>query len=548
MNAIARRPRRACSGAASLLRVSRTPATRGRSAWIRAARLRAAWASPWLAVASALCQVACTVGPDYARPSLAPPETWTGLGAAVDGTRPTSVPVAGAAELARWWSNLGDPHLSALVERAALGNLDLVAAEARLRAARARRGIAIGGLYPTVDATAGAAHAPLFDSADGVFSDNQNLFAAGFDASWELDVFGRVRRGIEATDAGVVGARADLRDTWVTLAAEVASTYIGVRAAQEQRRTVEANLAAQRETLALTQRLFEAGLVGALDVANATALVESTSSRLPTIAARVREQMYTLAVLLGQGPGALVEELETPAPIPSPPERIPVGLPSELLLRRPDIRSAEAELHAATARVGVAVADQFPRFALSAAIGVQNSDFSNFVSLATRYWSVGASAVWPLFEGGRIQSNIALQKAAADEALAGYRKRVLVALQEVEVALVNFQQEQARRAALTRTVAANQDAVGLATELYTAGRTDFLNVLTVQRSLLDSQEALARSDQVVTDNLIALYKALGGGWEGAELDPAGQESGAELPGSATRGAAGSVPAKSAAAD
>lgn len=466
------------------------------------------------AAAGLLCG-GCMVGPDFARPQPEAPQDWAGLDPAVTSAATGSKPIAGAADLTRWWAQFNDAELTSLVERAAEGNLDLAAAQARIRAARARRGIAVGGLFPAVDAFASAAHAPDFTDTTGDFVDNGNLFAAGFDASWELDVFGRVRRGIEATDAGIASAQADLRDVWVTLAAEVASTYAQLRAAQEQLRTVEGNLAAQKDTQQLTQKLFDSGLVGALDVANSTAQVEATSSRLPLYRSAVRESIYTLSILVGKPPAALLQELQAPAPIPVPPATIPVGLPSDLLTRRPDIRRAEADLHAATARVGIAVADQFPRITLTAAIGTQSGDISDFVGLATKYWSVGAGAIWPLFRGGAIQSNIELQKAGVEEAVAAYRQQVLVAFKEVEVAMVRFTQEQSRRAALGRTVAANKDALGLATELYTAGRTDFLNVLAVQRALLDSQEALAASDRAVADNLIALYKALGGGWEGA---------------------------------
>jgi outer membrane protein, multidrug efflux system len=248
-------------------------------------------------------------------------------------------------------------------------------------------------------------------------------------------------------------------------------------------------------------------------VANSTAQVEATISRIPAYESSVREGIYTLSVLIGQPPAALLQELSTVGPIPKPAATIPVGLPSDLLLRRPDIRRAEMDLHAATARVGASIAEQFPKISLTGGYGTQDTNTSDFANLATQYWTVGAGARLPLFEGGRIQSNIALQKAATDEALAAYRKQVLVALREVEVALVNFTQQQARRAALGRTVDANREAVELSTQLYAAGRTDFLNVLAAQRSLLDSMEALAASDRAVADQSIALYKALGGGWD-----------------------------------
>lgn len=463
--------------------------------------------------ASAVSLGGCVVGPNFSRPSVPVPDKWAGLDAQVAESASASKPSSAPPDLARWWRSFGDPTLTSLVERAALGNLDLVAAEARIRQARARRAIVFGGLLPTVGAFGTAAHSPVFEDADGSFSENGNLFAAGFDASWELDLFGRVQRGLEATDAGISSAYADYRDVWVTLAGEVAATYTRLRAAQSQLIIANSNLAAQSDTRELTRKLHESGMVGALDVANATAQVEATTSRIPALEAQVREAIYTLGLLIGREPGALLVELADAGPIPIAPPTVPVGMPSELLQRRPDIRRAEAELHASTARVGIAVAEQFPRVTLSAALGVQNSHFDNFVSLATRYWSVGVGVTQPIFEGGRIQANIELQRAATDEALALYRQRVLVAFRDVESSLVNFSKEQQRRDSLKRTMDASQDAVNLSTDLYTAGRTDFLSVLIAQRALLESQDALIRSDQAVADQLIALYKALGGGWE-----------------------------------
>jgi NodT family efflux transporter outer membrane factor (OMF) lipoprotein len=475
-----------------------------------------------LVLMSALMASGCVVGPNYSRPEVPVPNGWTGLDADVGDSATASKPSSAAPELSRWWRSFGDPTLTSLVERAAIGNLDLVAAEARIRQARARRAIVFGGLLPTVGAFGTAAHAPVFADADGSFSANGNLFAAGFDASWELDLFGRVQRELEATDAGITSAYADYRDVWVTLAGEVAATYTRLRAAQSQLIIANTNLATQSDTRELTRKLHESGMVGALDVANATAQVEATTSRIPALEAQVREAIYTLGLLIGREPGALLAELADAGPIPIAPPAVPVGMPSELLQRRPDIRRAEAELHASTARVGIAVAEQFPRVTLSAALGVQNSHFDNFVSLATRYWSVGVGVTQPIFEGGRIQANVELQRAATDEALALYKQRVLVAFRDVETSLVNFSKEQQRRDSLKRTMDANQDAVDLSTELYTVGRTDFLNVLIAQRALLESQDALIRSDQAVADQLIALYKALGGGWELTEgLDAGG---------------------------
>ena len=485
----------------------------------------------FMLTASTFVLYGCMVGPDYERPKMPDETKWAGLDPAITNAATKSKPVDGAVVLTQWWTTFNDPLLTQLIERAATGNFDMAAAEARIRQARARRGIVFGGLVPNVDAFGSAAKNPDFSNSDGGMVGTGDLFTAGFDASWELDIFGRVRRNLEATDAGIDRAIADRRDVWVSLAAEVASTYAQVRAAQEQLRTAHGNLDAQRDTQSLTRKLFDAGIVGALDVANSTAQVESTTSRIPAFESSVREGIYSLSVLLGQPPATLLQELSTPAPIPTPPAQIPVGLPSELLQRRPDLRRAEADLHMATARVGAAVAEQYPRISLTGGVGTQTTSTTDLVGLATQYWSVGAGATLPLFEGGRIQSNIALQKATTDEAVANYRKAVLIALKEVEVALISFSQQQTRRAALNRTVDANRDAVGFATELYAAGRTDFLNVLAAQRSLLDSMESLAMSDRAVVDQSIALYKALGGGWD-TQLPTIDEEPVTEAPQSA----------------
>ncbi len=465
----------------------------------------------------------CTVGPNFAPPETKSPETspsarWSSLdgNASTPSTPGTpgnpSKATAGAAEIARWWTSFNDPTLTSLVERAIAGNLDMAAAEARIRAARARRAIAGGAELPQVNANGFAGRQPDFKSTSSPFMDNDSLFAAGFDATWELDIFGRTRRIVEATDADVAVAEFDLRDVQVTLAGEVASNYLRLRAAQAQLAIARGDIAAEDAALEVIQKLHDSGLAGALDLANARALAESTRARLPVYESEAKDATLALGVLLGGDPSSLAAELTPPAPIPALPAQIPVGIPSELLQRRPDIRRAEAELHAATARIGVAVADQFPRFSLSAAIGTRNSDAGEFASFATNYWAAGAGATMPIFDGGRIKANIELQKSLTDAALAQYRQRVLVALREVEVALTDFANEQQRHASLARAVDAGKDAVSLASSLYASGRTDFLNVVTAERVLLVNQESLTRSERQIAEHLVSIYKALGGGW------------------------------------
>lgn len=483
------------------------------------------------AASSTLLATSCTVGPDFERPASEPQASFVSIEPATDSGATTSRPTSAPADIARWWTVLGDPELTSLIERAAAGNLDLASAATRVRAARARRAILGAAQLPTVDVNAAAGMLPEAASNEPGFADSNSHFAAGFDASWELDVFGGIRRGVEAGDADVAAAMFDLADVQVSLAGEIASTYIGLRAAQSQREIVARNLEAQQAALEVAERRFKAGLVNALDVSNARANLEATRSRLPVFDRLSLEATYALAVLLGQDPGALRAELAAAGPLPKAPAVVPVGVPSELLLRRPDIRRAEAELHAATARVGVAVADQFPRFALSASIGTRNDDMGQFAALATNYWSALGGVTAPIFDGGRIRANIALRQAIADDALVKFRKQVLGALRETETALNAFVNEQSRRDALMQAVDAGRDAVTLANELYSAGRTDFLNVVAAQRALLDNEEALSRSEQVIANNLVAIYKSLGGGWNPASEERASAARGAPTSGS-----------------
>lgn len=460
----------------------------------------------WLAAAGLL--TGCTVGPDYHAPTPASPGGFSSL---QDVTQPlASTPQAAAADIATWWTVFADDTLTGLITRAASTNLTLAQANARVRQARASQAIAQGGLYPTVNADASASRGRTPGPGGGSTS---NFFKAGFDASWELDVFGGQRRTIEAADASLTAAIESQRDAMVTLVAEIATTYLNLRGSQQELVTARRNLETQTQTLALTQERLEAGFVSALDVANARAQVASTTSRIPTLEAAVKADAYALGVLLGQDPGSLLAELNQTRSIPAAPSQVPVGLPSELLQRRPDVRQAEALLHAATARVGVATADLYPKFSLTAALGLESGKLSSLANAANRYWSLAPAASWTLFDGGKIRANIALEQAAADEALAVYKQTVLVSLQDVETALVSFVKEQERRVALTQSVDANREAVELSMLLYSNGRTDFLNVLSAQGKLLDAEDALTQSERAVSTDLVALYKALGGGWD-----------------------------------
>jgi multidrug efflux system outer membrane protein len=439
----------------------------------------------------------CKVGPNFTPPQTPVPNEWVGP--------VPPPPTAAEQDLARWWTVFQDPNLTSLIERAIQSNLDLQLAEARVRQARAARGVAASGLGPTVDATGSYRRT-------GTAAVTSDLYQAGFDAIWELDIFGGIRRNIEAATATLEATEDARLNTLVTLTAEVALNYIDLRAFQEQIAIARRNLKAQQHSAELTRQRFQGGFVSGLDVANAEAQVASTAAQIPILEQAAQQAVYSLSLLLGLEPGALLTELTPPEAIPAAPPTVPVGVPSELLRRRPDIRQAEAQIHAATAQIGVATADLFPRFSLTGDLSTQGSKFSSLTDWSNRFWSIGPSASWTLFATGRIRSNIEVQKALQEQSLIVYRQTVLTALQDVENALIASAKEQEHYKLLTEAVAANRRAVDLATKLYTQGQTDFLNVLQAQGALYASETALTLSTRTLATNLVALYKALGGGW------------------------------------
>ena len=338
-----------------------------------------------------------------------------------------------------------------------------------------------------------------------------------------MDIFGGTRRNLEAAGADLQAAVEDRRDVLLIMMGDVGTNYINLRGFQQQIAIARENLKAQKHNADIIQKRHDAGFVGGLDVANAKAQVATTEATIPVFESSARAAIYNLGVLLGREPAALTQDLAKAAPIPPTPPEIPVGLPSELLRRRPDIRRAEAQIHAATARIGVATADLFPRFFLTGSFGVTTSDVNKLGSLANnKFWSFGPSVTWPIFAGGRIYWNIKIQDALQEQALLTYEKTVLTALKDVETALVAYAKQQETRKSLSEAVANNRKAVDLATQLYLAGKSDFLNVLIAQRSLFATEDALAQSTAAVDTNLIALYKALGGGWEKGEPAMAGK--------------------------
>ena len=462
----------------------------------------------------------CSVGPNFVPPVRDMPSSWNAQ-EVVTPQQPSKT-VIEPITLIDWWRSFKDPTLNSLVNLAIETNPDVLQAEARIRQARAARGVAVAGFFPEISgqaffqrsqgssSTVGAGGAPAVTSSVGF----RDLFQVGLDASWELDVFGGTRRNLEAASADLQTAVEDRRDVLVTLLGDVGTNYLNLRGFQKQLAIARQNLEAQKKTAQITHRRFEAGFVSRLDVANADAQVDTTAAQIPLLESSIRAAIYSLEVLLGQNPGFMEKLLARPYPIPPTPLQIPVGLPSDLLRRRPDIRRAEAQLHAATARIGVAVADLFPRFFLTGNAGVSASDLTRITNLQnSKYWSFSPSVTWPVFAAGRILWNIELQNAVEQQNFFAYQKTVLNALKEVETALAAYAKEQEHWKFLAQAVENNRRAVDLSMKLYLAGKTDFLNVLTAQRALFVTEDALAQSNRTIVTNLIALYKALGGGWE-----------------------------------
>ncbi|MGC4033995.1 MAG: efflux transporter outer membrane subunit [Tepidisphaeraceae bacterium] len=461
-------------------------------------------------MAAASCLSGCTVGPDFKKPDGHPSANWTPAPAA---SYPTSQPITltgDTKKLADWWTQFNDPELNDLVRRAIVANLDVRRAASAVRQARWTRAAVAADLFPQASVSGG------YNRAGAAETGTHGLYQAGLDASWELDIFGGRRRAVEAADAQFQAAVEDRRDVLVSVVSEVALNYVNLRGYQRQIEIANGNLTLQKKNADLVRRLFNDGngFNSRLDVFNADASVASTAAAIPGLETQARQAVYAISVLLDRTPAELLEELSTQSSLPVAPLDVPLGLPSDLLNRRPDIRRAEAQLHAATAGVGEATADLFPRFSLTGSYGSQNGKAIGLFDYASHSWSFGGGLTWPLFDAGRIFNNIKVQNEVQEQAVLAYRQTVLTALQDVENTLVAYVKEYERRAAIADAVTANREAVKVATTLYSNGQTDFLNVLSAQQALFSSENSLVQSDRTTVTNLIALYKALGGGWEG----------------------------------
>lgn len=452
------------------------------------------------AVALALLAGCAAVGPDYHPPETKVPSQWQGASDASPAT-------IDAAALAQWWRQFHDPVLDRLIDDALKANVSLATARAQLREARARYDLARANLGPSANASASASRSKS-SSASGT-----NLYDAGFDASWEPDVFGGGRRSVEAAEADAQAQAEALHETRVSLVAEVARNYLELRTAERQLAVARSNLKTQSDTYDIVHWRHLAGLASALDEAQARTLLEQTRATLPTLETSVRTARNRLAILLDRAPGEVDELLKSgPEDIPAAPETVAVGIPADTLRQRPDVRAAERRLAAETARLGVAEAQRYPSFRLSGTLGLQALTPGGLVDGATVTRSLLAGITAPIFDAGRIRSNIAIQDAVLERARLNYRSTVLTALEDVENALVSIRNTRQRIEQLTRAATSAQTAWDIARYRYQSGLVDFQSVLDSQRSLLSLEDQLTSAEGAYSLAQVQLYKALGGGW------------------------------------
>ncbi|HKJ98441.1 MAG TPA: efflux transporter outer membrane subunit [Desulfotignum sp.] len=446
------------------------------------------------------------VGPEFQAPNLPAPDTWhteMAGGLAVSETIPD--------DQGAWWQVFQDPLLTRLVENAAAGNLDLQKAVVRIEEARALYGISQADDYPVLDSTGVIQR--LRPSEKTGFETTSGFYQAGFDTAWEMDIFGKIHRSQQAALAEVETRQQALAALLVSLQAEVALNYLELRTFQERLIAARGNLDVQKETYEINLSRFNAGLIGELAVHQAQYILEQTRSQIPQLQDGLGRAANRLAVLVGERPGTLHEELTKNYAIPCIPLEVVMGIPARTLRQRPDIRRAERALARETALVGVAMADLYPQLQLTGTFGLEALSVGNFFNSSSRFWGIGPRVSWRLFDGGRIRQAVAAQSARQEQAMIDYQAALLTAQEEIENAILAFAKEQLRRDSLVKATAAARNADRIARDQYQAGLVDFSNVLDAQRSLLSFEDQLAQSRGAVSANLVRLYKALGGGWQ-----------------------------------
>jgi NodT family efflux transporter outer membrane factor (OMF) lipoprotein len=474
--------------------------------------------------------VACAVGPSFKPPEAKLPEQWHDQSAIA--REPGAAPAIDAESVAgEWWKQFGDPHLTELIERARTSNLDLRVAALRVAESRTQRAIATGERWPSValNGTYRRERQSEFgvntrlidiivppgatrDQIITALSEQFDVYQAGFDASWELDLWGRVRRAVESADATTAASYADLHDAELTIIAEVARTYLELIGARDQLRIARDDVATGTDELELTRYRTEGGLVTSLDLNVQQAQLSNVRAQVPVLERQEAALQNALAFLVGADPRSLNEMLVESQSLPAMPTLASTGVPSELARRRPDIRRAEARLHTATAEIGVAVADLYPRISLTGSFVQQSLDPSDFTEWGARQWFIGPSISIPIFQGGRLRSVVELRKLQQQEAAVNYQRTVLAAWHEIDNTLDAYATELRRNRELADVVSASRDAYDIAHVRYQHGLVDSLVDLDAHRTLLQAQRAYSESSTQIGVQLVALCKALGGGW------------------------------------
>jgi len=451
----------------------------------------------------ALGLAGCAVGPDYVTPEAAMPARWHRAAGEHAVTR---------AALGEWWRDLRDPLLDDLMVRAVEGNLDVASAKAKIRQARAERRQAIGGILPTLDGSASGKRLQTAPTSTVPNTVVGSLFQAGFDSSWEIDLFGANARSIEAAGANVQASENDLDAVLLTMVGDVASYYVEARGYQARIALAQRTAKSQRETAALTRTKFDAGSASAVDTAKAEAQAATTEAAIPSLETALAQAVHRLSILTGREPGALAAEMSRPRAIPTPTRALPKGLPADVLRNRPDVRAAERRLAQATAKIGQAEAALYPSVSLTGSLSTAAVRPGDLGKASTIAWSWGPAVSVPIFEGGKLVAARDAAQATRDQSLIAWRSSVLTALEDVENALVALSQERVKAGRLSEAATNYRRAATLSRALYQSGSSSFLDVLDAERSLYSAEDALLQSRVAITTDHVALAKALGGGW------------------------------------
>ncbi|MFP2237946.1 efflux transporter outer membrane subunit [Pseudescherichia vulneris] len=484
---------------------------------------------PFALTGLSLLLAGCSVGPDYQSPQPKIPSHWND-----PGDKGAASQTATQAVNTRWWTTFQSAELNSLIDRAIIDNLSLQQTALRIAGAREQLNQANGAFFPSVNGNLQATRQQLgiegelksqgvYDQIDTINPDLKgalqpltepiHLYQGSFDAQWELDLWGKVRRQVEAAQAQQQAAIEQRNDALVSLEAEVARAWLQLRGTQSIMATINTQISSAQETLELTENRQKGGLSPQMDVENARAQLGNLEAQLPQYEAQARQAMNALAILLGKPPGALDGELSAPQPLPTLPDVVQTGIPSTLARRRPDVREAEANLHAATAQIGVSVAELFPSLTLNGQFGLRNSETNWLTDWSSHFYSVGPQISIPIFQGGRLVSSVKLARAQQGAQVLQYRQTVLTALGDVENSLVSYRSDQKQEQALQRTIDALQNAFELASSSYKQGLATFIDVLDAQRQLAQAEQQHAQAQVQSRIDLVALYKALGGGWE-----------------------------------